>query len=388
MNTHNPPRALPPAPAAAPALPPGAGHPHAPARAAAAWTPAASTPSKPGELPAAAQELAGPFLREYRPDWPYRHRSAQVAAVLFYRSRPPRAVGPEGEEGFLLRWLARPYTAFELQLGWHTVSFKVELPAAENGRSFPTDVRVRWQVSDPCLVARSQVTDVAALLVPELEQRLRDVSRGYSINRAEEVRDAVHEALRDQRVGSRFGLEVDVFVTISWDKLIQDHGRSLGRVLHQTDLERLNHELRQLRDDNKRQLISHWAADFQRALKSGNHAVMAQMMARNPKDLSEIREMFRKEQREERQDGMELMSRLIEGGLLERWELGDQAMVVVEFLRSSARHVLSESRPNEAEQPRRTFFWEREDADKGTPGGASRAGGADADEQTSRRPGD
>ncbi|GGS14060.1 hypothetical protein GCM10010252_61870 [Streptomyces aureoverticillatus] len=370
MNAQNPPRTLPPAPEAPPATSPRTGHP--PARA--AWTPAASTAKTPGERPAAAQELAGPFLREYRPDWPYRHRSAQVAAVLYYRRRPPRAVGPEGEEGFLLRWLARPYTAFELQLGWHTVSFKVELPAAENGRSFPTDVRVRWQVSDPCLVARSQVTDVAALLVPELEQRLRDVSRGYSINRAEEVRDAVHEALKDQRLGSRFGLELDVFVTISWDKLIQDHGRSLGRVLHQTDLERLSHELRQLRDDNKRELISHWTADFQRAMERGDHAVMAQMMARNPKDLAEIRQMFRKEQREERKDGMELMSRLIDGGLLERWELGDQAMVVVEFLRSSARHVLSEPPANEADRPRRTPFWEKEeDSGADTGGGGEEA---------------
>ncbi|MER5300699.1 hypothetical protein ABT039_14715 [Streptomyces lasiicapitis] len=386
MNIQHPPRALPSAPAALPAMSPGPGHPlpRSP------WTPAPSTPTTPAERPAAAQELAGPFLREYRPAWPYRHRSAQVAAVLYYRSRPPRAVGPEGEEGFLLRWLARPYTAFELQLGWHTVSFKVELPAAENGRSFPTDVRVRWQVSDPCLVARSQVTDVAALLVPELEQRLRDVSRGYSINRAEEVRDAVHEALKDQRLGSRFGLELDLFVTISWDKLIQDRGTSLGQVLHQTDLERLNHELRRLKDDNQRQLISHWAADFQHAIERGNHAVMAQMMARNPKDLGEIREMFRKEQREERQDGMELMSRLIEGGLLERWELGDQAMVVVEFLRSSARHVLSESSEaptGGAAQSGRTPFWEKKD-DSADTTDASEAGGDAYDQQSPGRPGD
>ncbi|MFD9910062.1 hypothetical protein [Streptomyces sp. NPDC059063] len=368
MNAQKPPHALPAAPAAPPALLPYAGAapvPYggaAPVRAAALPGPgAAGPPAKPGppaERPAAAQELAGPFLREYRPAWPYRHSSAQVAAVLYYRNRPPRAVGPEGEESFLLRWFTRPYTAFELQLGWHTVSFGVELPAAEGGRSFPAEVRVRWQVSDPCLVARSQVTDVAALLVPELEQRLRDVSRRYSINRAEEVRDAVHAALSGERLGSRFGLELDVFVTISADKLIQDHGRSLGRVLHQTDLEHVHQGLRQLRDANKRELISRWATDFEVALRDGDHAVMAQMMARNPKDLGEIRQMFRKEQREQRQDGMELMSRLIDGGLLERWELGDQAMVVVEFLRSRERHLVTDPLGQQGDgEPRRDVFW-------------------------------
>ncbi|MFF0729642.1 hypothetical protein [Streptomyces sp. NPDC004134] len=374
-----PPMPLAPGPAPIPGFVPGP--PPAPGPGAGrltGLTPAAPEPKTPADRPAAAQQLAGPFLREYRPEWPYRHPSAQVATVLYYRGRPTRTVHPDGGVRFLLRWwFPRPYTAFELQLGWHTVSFTAELPAAENGRTFPAEVDVRWQVNNPLLVARSQVTDVAALLVPELEQRLRDVSRGYSINSAEEVRDAVRAELRTQPLGSQFGLDLDVFVTISVDRLIQDHGKSMGRVLHQTDLERLKHGLRGLRDDNERELIRKWAAGFQEAVESGDHALMAEMMARNPKDLAEIRQMFRKEQRKERQDGMELMSRLIDGGLLERWELGDQAMVVVEFLRSGTRHVTSDSLPQltgGATGARRSLYWEATEGDDGAE--AAEAAGA------------
>lgn len=336
---------------------------------------------RPGELPASPQELPGPFLREYRPRWPYRHRSAQVVTVLYYRNRRPLAVGPEGEEGYLWRWLRRPYAAFELQLGWHTVAFVAELPASEKGRSFPAEIRVRWQVSDPYRVARSQVTDVAALLVPELEQELRNVSRTISIGSAEDVRDEVHKALRQAKLGEDFGLKLDVFVTISSDELIQAHGKNLGRVLHQTDLERLNQQLRLLRDENERTLIRDWATDFQQAIERGDHALMAQMMARNPKDVMEIRQLFRKEQRKERQDGMELMSRLIEGGLLERWELGDQAMVVVEFLRTNARRLTTDSVPKVPIEggPRRSLFWEGADDGSGAGSTAEDATGADAD---------
>ncbi|WP_371614709.1 hypothetical protein [Streptomyces sp. NBC_00454] len=322
-------------------------------------------PESPGaqsELPAAAQALAGPFIREYRPAWPYRHRSAQYVAVLYYRNRPPRAVGPEGDDGFLLRWFSRPYTAFELQLGWHTVSFRIELPASERGRSFPADVAVRWRVADPCTVARSQVTDVGVLLVPELEQRLRGVSRTSSINDAEKVRDAVNAALAEHKLGVRFGLELDVFVTIQADQLIREHGAQVGKVLNQTAVEQFSQRLREIRDDNERLLIERWAESFQRAMERGDDAVMAQMMARNPKDVQEIRKLFRSEQREERQDGMELMTRLIDGGLLERWELGEQAMVVVEFLRSGARRVASEPLPELTDGRRRgrALFWDRE----------------------------
>ncbi|MFJ7266714.1 hypothetical protein ACIQV3_08605 [Streptomyces sp. NPDC099050] len=324
--------------------------------------PAAVSPRMAAELQAAAQALAGPLIREYRPTWPYRHRSAQYVAVLYYRSRPPRAVGPEGGETFLLRWFTRPYTAFELQLGWHTVSFQVQLPASERGRSFPADVAVRWRVGDPCAVARSQVTDVGVLLVPELEQRLRDVSRTYSINHAEEVRDAVNHALSGHDLGVRFGLELDVFVTIQADRLIREHGAQVGEVLNQTAVEQFRQRLREIRDDNERLLIERWAESFQRALEKGDDAVMAQMMARDPRDVKEIRKLFRSEHREERQDGMELMTRLIDGGLLERWELGEQAMVVVEFLRSGARRVASEPLPelSDERRRRRALFWERE----------------------------
>ncbi|MFI5999697.1 hypothetical protein ACIA98_04665 [Streptomyces sp. NPDC051366] len=366
----------PPSPPAAPVRPWDNRPPH----------PAAGAPRADGELPASKQALAGPFVREYRPSWPYRHRSAQYVAVLYYRNRPPRAVGPEGDESFLLRWLNRPYTAFELQLGWHTVSFRAQLPASERGRSFPADVAVRWRVADPCTVARSQVTDVGELLVPELEQRLRDVSRAYSINHAEEVRDAVNEALAGHDLGVRFGLELDVFVTIQADRLIREHGAQVGEVLNQTAVEQFRQRLREIRDDNERLLIERWAESFQRAMEKGDDAVMAQMMARNPQDVQEIRKLFRSERREERQDGMELMTRLIDGGLLERWELGEQAMVVVEFLRSGARRVASEPLPEltDGRRRRRALFWEREpdqrsDSPATTAAGDGAAAGPAAD---------
>ncbi|KQX56298.1 MULTISPECIES: hypothetical protein [unclassified Streptomyces] len=332
----------------------------------------APDPRTVAEFPTSAQALPGPFLREYRPSWPYRHRSAQCVAVLYYRSRPPRSVGPEGDESFLLRWLTRPYTAFELQLGWHTVSFQAQLPAAESGRSFPAEVAVRWRVADPFEVARSQVTDVGELLVPELVQRLRDVSRAYSIHYAEEVRDAVNAALDGHAFGASFGLELDVFVTIQADRLIREHGTRVGEVLNQTDVERFRQRLREIQDDNQRLLIERWAESFQRAVEKGDDAVMAQMMARNPKDIQEIRKMFHGERREERQDGMELMTRLIDGGLLERWELGEQAMVVVEFLRSGARRVASHPLPEltEPQRPKRALYWERESERRG-PGPAT-----------------
>ncbi|WP_406513285.1 hypothetical protein OG851_34575 [Streptomyces sp. NBC_00161] len=360
----------PSAPPAAPVRPWQARPPH----------PAADSSRTVGELPASKQALAGPFVREYRPAWPYRHRSAQYVAVLYYRNRPPQAVGPEGDESFLLRWFHRPYTAFELQLGWHTVSFRAQLPASERGRSFPADVAVRWRVADPCAVARSQVTDVGELLVPELEQQLRDVSRAYSINHAEEVRDAVNAALAGHDLGVRFGLELDVFVTIQADRLIREHGAQVGEVLNQTAVEQFRQRLREIRDDNERLLIERWAESFQRAMEKGDDAVMAQMMARNPQDVQEIRKLFRREQREERQDGMELMTRLIDGGLLERWELGEQAMVVVEFLRSGARRVASEPLPEltDGRRRKRALFWEREPDQRSDGPSAATADGAAA----------
>ncbi|MDH2387884.1 hypothetical protein QCN29_03590 [Streptomyces sp. HNM0663] len=124
-----------------------------------------------------SQDMPGPFVREYKPRWPYQHSSAQVASALFHRYSRPRLVTADAVENFFRKWFTpAPYTVIDVQLGWHVTAFEMELPSADPALFFPARVKVRWRVVDPFKVAKSQITDVAQLMVPEMEDRLRSVS--------------------------------------------------------------------------------------------------------------------------------------------------------------------------------------------------------------------
>ncbi|ONK10694.1 hypothetical protein STBA_14170 [Streptomyces sp. MP131-18] len=344
-------------------------------------------PTTPAAPAPPVQELAGPFLREYAPSWPFRHPSAQVASVLFFRGRQPRVVLPEGQEGvWPLRLLRRPYAVFEIQLGTHTLSFHMRLPAADSVSFFPVRVGVAWRVADPLRVAREQVSDVAKLLAPLWEERLKDISRRFPITQAEQVDTAVRQELSGSDLGTRYGIELEVFVDITPDELTIKHAGEVLRAQHGQAMERLEQQLQLMKNEHERTVVREWATHFQQAMSQGDTAVMAELMARHRDDIPGIRSMLKNEQLTARRDGMELLSRLIEGGMLESWQLGDQAQAVVDFVRQGTQRMIDTAARRTTPDPgvaggelpeaRREVFWqtqqetqETEDpADGGGPG--------------------
>ncbi|MDB1088687.1 hypothetical protein PJ985_14030 [Streptomyces sp. ACA25] len=301
--------------------------------------------------------------------------------MLYYRGRKPHVVLPEGQEGIWLRRLLRwPYSALEIQLGSHTLSFSMRLPAADSVSFFPARIKVTWRVRDPLLVAGQQVSDVAALLASQWEEQLKEVSRRFSIAESDYVDAAARQALREADLGARYGIELEVYVDIIPDELTIGHAKQRIEAQHSQALERLHQQLRLMENANEREIVKEWAEHFQGALGQGDTAVMAELMARNRNDIPAIRNMLADEQRTARQDGMELMTRLIDGGLLERWELGDQAKVVVDFLQQGTQRAIGSAtgdverqRTGEVERPEpvRPLFWESTDGeDDGAPSGS------------------
>jgi hypothetical protein len=293
-----------------------------------------------------------------------------VASVLYFRGRRPQVVLPEGQEGIWpLRLLRRPYAVFEIQLGSHTLTFEMKLPAADTVSFFPARISVRWQVRDPMLVAKEQVSDVAKLLAPQWEERLKDVSRQFPITQPDLVEAAVRKELGEAALGAPYGMDVTVVVDITPDEVTIANAKQLQQAQHTQALERLEQRLRLIKNENERQVVRAWAQHFQEAMKQGDTAVMAEMMARHRDDIPQIRAMLREEQHAARKDSLELISTLIEGNLLEPHQLGDQAQAVVEILREGTQRAITTAvlhttpQPDGAPQagelpgPRREVFW-------------------------------
>jgi hypothetical protein len=325
------------------------------------------------------ENLRGPLLRECQT--PYKRTSGQVIAVLRYPNGGHTVLWPDRREDHDKPLFRGPFTAFEVALGRHVTEFAISLPAAGDSEFFEARARVHWEVDDPRLVVDRLVWDAAEMLHDDLLERLRDVSRRFGLTQAERVDRAVRAELLSGgfALGDDLGLRTKVYVFIDLSE------RVVGREREHADQE---HEISVTtrRDAWESQRIAARAREFEEMLRRGNIGQIAGFMAREPGRELEIRNLIRQEWREEQQVSIELFSRMLDSGHLERHDIGEHMYEVIQYLRarsdgigSTMDHVLADRRgprrellPGEGGRGRRRPFWEDEEND-------AAAGGPDGD---------
>lgn len=339
--------------------------------------------------------VAGPLVRECGRG--YRLTSGQVVAVLLYPNGGYSLLWPHGREDHDKPFLRGAFTAFEVRLGRHVTTFALELPAAGDVESFQAEARVHWEVDDPYAVVRHQVWDAAELLRDDLLDRLRDVSRRYRLTEAQHADEAVKAELASGRfaLGEELGLRTTVHVFIDLSERVADKARQRTDLDHEMTLTRR-------RDDHESALVAARAQEFEAMLRDGNVAQIAHFMARDPDKALEIRNLIRQERREEHASWLELLTKLINSGHLERHDIGEHMYDVIQYLRDRSDAIVPHTvqvafedrrRPRPAlgageDRPRRTRpFWEDAPPDPATDpetdqAGAGPEGEADSEADT------
>ncbi|GAA3884752.1 hypothetical protein [Streptomyces sedi] len=335
-----------------------------------------------GERAGRREAPAGPLLREC--EVPYRQTSGQVIAVLRYPNGGHSVWWPDRREDHDKPLFRGPYTVFEVAMGRHVRQFDIALPAAGDSESFAARARVHWEVRDPYLVVERLVWDIAELLGDELRFHLRGISRRFRLTEAERVDQAVRDELLSGRFafGAELGLHTTVHVFIDLSR------RAAGQQREHSDL-RHELEITEAREDWQSQRVAKRARAFEEMLRRGNIAQIAEFMARNPGQELEIRNLIRQEWRDEQQVSIELFSRMLDSGHLERHDIGEHMYEVIRYLRNRADGVVGSTmdqvlprRGDRRElgererEPGRRPFWEEEEPEGGradAPG--PRAGG-------------
>ncbi|MER7948002.1 hypothetical protein ABTY59_11530 [Streptomyces sp. NPDC096079] len=290
--------------------------------------------------PAASGRPRGPLIAEYAP--PYRRRSGRVAAVLLYRNGGHRVIWPDRTEDVNKPLFGSPYTVFEVQLGRNVTEFRLQLPAAGDGVFFDAVAKVQWVVTDPHLVVQEQVEDVAELLHDELLDGLRRLSRRFRITDAHRADEAVREELAAGRLsfGRDIGLRTRVLVFIDLDDSVKAEvsRRDIVDVTMAAD-EREAQAARR-REAAQRALVAERARELEDLFRRGDLAQIAHHMAMHPDKQWEIRTQLQQERREGQDDYLRVFSRLLDTGVLERHDIGEQMYQVLMYLRSQTGSVL------------------------------------------------
>ncbi|MFF9850259.1 hypothetical protein [Streptomyces litmocidini] len=282
----------------------------------------------------------GPLIGEYAP--PYRRRSGRVAAVLLYRNGGHRVVWPDRVEDVNKPMFGSPYTVFEVRLGRNVTEFRLQLPAAGDGVFFDAVAKVQWVVTDPHLVVQEQVEDVAELLHDELLDGLRRLSRRFRITEAQRADEAVREELATGRLsfGRDIGLRTRVLVFIDLDDSVKAEVSRRDRtdVIIEADARVAEAERR--REAADRALVAERAREMEALFRRGDLAQIAHHMAMHPDKQWEIRTQLQRERREGQEDYLRVFNRLLDTGVLERHDIGEQMYQVLMYLRSQTGSVL------------------------------------------------
>ncbi|QES08930.1 hypothetical protein DEJ44_27120 [Streptomyces venezuelae] len=282
----------------------------------------------------------GPLIAEYAP--PYRRRSGRVAAVLLYRNGGHRVIWPDRTEDVNKPMFGSPYTVFEVQLGRNVTEFRLQLPAAGDGVFFEAVAKVQWVVTDPHLVVREQVEDVAELLHDELLDGLRRLSRRFRITEAQRADEAVREELSAGRLsfGRDIGLRTRVLVFIDLDDSVKAEVSRRDRVRVTMEADERVAEAERRRDAADRALVADRAREMEALFRRGDLAQIAHHMAMNPDKQWEIRTQLQRERREGQADYLAVFNRLLDTGVLERHDIGEQMYQVLMYLRTQTGTVL------------------------------------------------
>ena len=318
----------------------------------------------------------GPMLRETRP--PYQRYSGAVAAVLLYENGGHSVIWPHTREDHRKPWLRAPYTVFEIALGRNVTRFDLELPARGDSEFFRARASVHWKVEEPVEVVRNQVWDVADLLRDELLDRLREVSRRFRLTEAQRADEAVRAELDSGRsdLGRDLGLSTRVHVFIDLSTRVMEQVREGAVLDHRLELAEKEHALHRRKEQHESQLVLERARSFEAVLQGGDEARIAHFMARDPARALDIEKLFAHERRQGQADWLEFIGKLIDGGQLERHDIGEHMYEVLEHLRDRSSGVVggtmgmafpeARHRPPEALESgpgKRRPFWEEDEGD-------------------------
>ncbi|MEF9885958.1 hypothetical protein [Streptomyces sp. P9-A4] len=293
-----------------------------------------------GEGSGSGGRARGPLIGEYAP--PYRRRSGRVAAVLLYRNGGHRVIWPDRTEDVNKPMFGSAYTVFEVQLGRNVTEFRLRLPAAGDGVFFEAVAKVQWVVTDPHLVVQEQVEDVAEFLHDELLDGLRRLSRRFRITEAQRADEAVREELSAGRLGfgRDIGLRTRVLVFIDLDDSVKAEVSRRDRVGVTMEADERVAEAERRREAADRALVADRAREMEALFRRGDLAQIAHHMAMHPDKQWEIRTQLQRERREGQADYLAVFNRLLDTGVLERHDIGEQMYQVLMYLRTQTGTVL------------------------------------------------
>ncbi len=264
---------------------------------------------------------------------------AGIETVVVTRGCAPAVLGTRGAPS---RWSMfwQDGTLYEIDLGLHHTAFDLELPSAVDMFSFRAEVAVEWRVLDPIRVVKDHVSDVREALRPALASLLALDTRQFKVDEAYDAERQVAAALHHNDVGLDYGLATTIRVRLSADPGAAEHAASRRALQQKIEIEELRHDHRSLKEANEERVIRGRMRLYREIISAGDVEQFALQLAKNPEGIETVVRMVREVRKEDHRHVTDFLTRLVESGAVDRWEVKDTVQTALDWLKENNDRVV------------------------------------------------
>lgn len=227
--------------------------------------------------------------------------------------------------------IGKRYTAvYEVDMGVHPVGLELLLPSSNDALEFECAVEVTWQVGDPAVFVASGHRDVPRLLLGELEQAARAVTRRFAVTSST---GAEAEVLRT--VHARGPLGADAGLLVAWTMRLRRDRDNIG---HQRRMQAIDHQAAELLHKERQAMAYDVEADLRARRRDMLETDRALEHGGRQQALLLQQQKWRTELREEELAKIDFYQAQLEQGGVRAWALHlaehpEDSRLVVQSLR-------------------------------------------------------
>jgi hypothetical protein len=252
---------------------------------------------------------------------------------------------------------------YEVDLGLHRTVITGDLPSRDYAGSFHASITVQWRVFDPSAVVRHQVLDIEEALSATLLHQARGIARDFSINQVAAAEDEINDQLGGVAIdvtaptgieqamlsatdrgylGAEYGLWTRAITHLTLDEAATEHNTKMMKLRWALEEEEAEHKLRVIKNRNEHEITAERVAVYREIVAAGDVERFALRLASNPDEISAITAIIREDQLTSRRDTIEFISRMVDSGVVERWEVSDQVREALEWLTDATARVVTD----------------------------------------------
>jgi hypothetical protein len=229
---------------------------------------------------------------------------------------------------------------YEVDMSLNHTSIQLDLPSYGDTVAFHVHASVEWRVVEPLFIVANGIRDVRETLTAPLRERLSHITRRYHARAVANAEEEAVRKVRQEDIGAPYGLATTIYLHFTMHEDAVAQLTKLEVLAHEIAVAEETHKLEMLQARNTQELLDLKVSRYRSLMEAGDINRFAVQLAQNPDDVASVVQAIQAEKERDRRYATEFVSQLLESGVIEKWEMSDQARTALEILKTSTQDLI------------------------------------------------